>query len=230
MFRSLHMKLVIILILLIVSVMAIMGTFLVNSVGSYYLNDFETQIENVMTENNYETYRSLEQAAQENDAPERIMEILSAFVGRLGIDSYRTYAVLDGNGTFLTGDNGALASELTRTPNILTAIGGEVGAANTTIDSYMDYAIPLGKDDDGEPKYIVYFFDDKRETRDLSWNFFGIVVKAMTFGLLVAVLLSFLLSKTITTPIENIRTRAQMVAAGDFSHRLDIQSNDDRNL
>ncbi|HJF52864.1 MAG TPA: cell wall metabolism sensor histidine kinase WalK [Butyricicoccus pullicaecorum] len=227
MFRSLHMKLVIILILLIVSVMAIMGTFLVNSVGSYYLNDFETQIENVMTENNYETYRSLEQAAQENDAPERIMEILSAFVGRLGIDSYRTYAVLDGNGTFLTGDNGALASELTRTPNILTAIGGEVGAANTTIDSYMDYAIPLGKDDDGEPKYIVYFFDDKRETRDLSWNFFGIVVKAMTFGLLVAVLLSFLLSKTITTPIENIRTRAQMVAAGDFSHRLDIQSNDE---
>ena len=155
------------------------------------------------------------------------MEILSAFVGRLGIDSYRTYAVLDGNGTFLTGDNGALASELTRTPNILTAIGGEVGAANTTIDSYMDYAIPLGKDDDGEPKYIVYFFDDKRETRDLSWNFFGIVVKAMTFGLLVAVLLSFLLSKTITTPIENIRTRAQMVAAGDFSHRLDIQSNDE---
>ncbi|EOQ39478.1 ATP-binding protein [Butyricicoccus pullicaecorum] len=227
MFRSLHMKLVIILILLIVSVMAIMGTFLVNSVGSYYLNDFETQIENVMTENNYETYRSLEQAAQENDAPERIMEILSAFVGRLGIDSYRTYAVLDGNGTFLTGDNGALASELTRTPNILTAVGGEVGAANTTIDSYMDYAIPLGKDDDGEPKYIVYFFDDKRETRDLSWNFFGIVVKAMTFGLLVAVLLSFLLSKTITTPIENIRTRAQMVAAGDFSHRLDIQSNDE---
>ena len=227
MFRSLHMKLVIILILLIVSVMVIMGTFLVNIVGSYYLNDFETQIENVMTENNYETYRSLEQAAQENDAPERIMEILSAFVGRLGIDSYRTYAVLDGNGTFLTGDNGALASELTRTPNILTAIGGEVGAANTTIDSYMDYAIPLGKDDDGEPKYIVYFFDDKRETRDLSWNFFGIVVKAMTFGLLVAVLLSFLLSKTITTPIENIRTRAQMVAAGDFSHRLDIQSNDE---
>ena len=227
MFRSLHMKLVIILILLIVSVMAIMGTFLVNSVGSYYLNDFETQIENVMTENNYETYRSLEQAAQESDAPERIMEILSAFVGRLGIDSYRTYAVLDGNGTFLTGDNGALASELTRTPNVLTAIGGEVGAANTTIDSYMDYAIPLGKDDDGEPKYIVYFFDDKRETRDLSWNFFGIVVKAMTFGLLVAVLLSFLLSKTITTPIENIRTRAQMVAAGDFSHRLDIQSNDE---
>ena len=34
MFRSLHMKLVLILILLIVSVMAVMGTFLINSVGN----------------------------------------------------------------------------------------------------------------------------------------------------------------------------------------------------
>ena len=69
MFRSLHMKLVLILILLIVSVMAVMGTFLVNSVGSYYLNDFETQIESVMTENGSETLRSLEQAAAGEDGP-----------------------------------------------------------------------------------------------------------------------------------------------------------------
>ena len=203
MFRSLHMKLVLILILLIVSVMAVMGTFLVNSVGSYYLNDFETQIESVMTENGSETLRSLEQAAAGEDGPARILEILSGYGGRRGI-------------------------ELTRTPNIVPAMNGAVGSHNTTIDSYMDYAIPLSLDEDGkDPRYIVYFFDDKRETRDLSWNFFGIVLKAMTFGLLVAVFLSFLLSKTITTPIENIRTRAQMVASGDFSHRLEIQSNDE---
>ena len=228
MFRSLHMKLVLILILLIVSVMAVMGTFLVNSVGSYYLNDFETQIESVMTENGSETLRSLEQAAAGEDGPARILEILSAYDGRLGIDTYRTYAVLDGTGAFVAGRDEAFASELTRTPNIVTAMNGAVGSHNTTIDSYMDYAIPLSLDEDGkDPRYIVYFFDDKRETRDLSWNFFGIVLKAMTFGLLVAVFLSFLLSKTITTPIENIRTRAQMVASGDFSHRLEIQSNDE---
>ncbi len=40
MFRSLHMKLVLILILLIISVMVVMGTFLINSVGNYYLRDF----------------------------------------------------------------------------------------------------------------------------------------------------------------------------------------------
>ena len=107
MFRSLHMKLVLILILLIVSVMAVMGTFLVNSVGSYYLNDFETQIESVMTENGSETLRSLEQAAAGEDGPARILEILSAYDGRLGIDTYRTYAVLDGTGAACTWDEAA---------------------------------------------------------------------------------------------------------------------------
>lgn len=227
MFRSLHMKLVLILILLIVSVMAVMGTFLVNSVGSYYLSDFQTQIESVMTENGSETLLSLEQAAKETDGPQQIMNILAAFYGQLGIDTYRNYCVLDKNGTFLMGSNEALGNDLARTPNIVTAMNGEVGHAGSTIDSYMDYAIPLALDEQGKPSYIIYVIDDKREIRDLSWSFFGIVLRTMTFGLLVAVLLSFLLSKTITTPIENIRARAQMVAAGDFSHRLEIQSNDE---
>lgn len=228
MFRSLHMKLVLILILLIVSVMAVMGTFLVNSVGSYYLDNFQSQIESVMTGNGNETLLSLEQAAKQADGPARIMNIMDAFTAQLGIDKYhRNSCVLDENGMFLTGSNEAIAGELVRTPNIVTAMGGKVGDAGTTIDSYMDYAIPLNIDAEGTPRYIIYILDDKREIRDLAWSFFGIVLKAMTFGLLVAVLLSFLLSKTITTPIENIRTRAQMVAAGDFSRRVDIQSNDE---
>ena len=44
MFRNLHMKLVLILILLIVSVMAVVGTFLINSVGNFYLEDFQEQV------------------------------------------------------------------------------------------------------------------------------------------------------------------------------------------
>ena len=40
MFRSLHMKLVLILVLMIISVMAVVGTFLINSVSTYFLEDF----------------------------------------------------------------------------------------------------------------------------------------------------------------------------------------------
>lgn len=39
MFRSLHMKLVLVLILLVVSVMAVVGTFLINSVTAYNIDE-----------------------------------------------------------------------------------------------------------------------------------------------------------------------------------------------
>ena len=47
MFRSLHMKLVLIMTLLIVSLMTVVGAFLINSVVSYYIHDFYTRMEEV---------------------------------------------------------------------------------------------------------------------------------------------------------------------------------------
>ncbi|MFQ7689911.1 MAG: hypothetical protein ACLRIO_07855 [Butyricicoccus sp.] len=47
MFHSLHRKLVLILVLLIVSVMAVVGTFLINSINTFYLNSFYEQMQRV---------------------------------------------------------------------------------------------------------------------------------------------------------------------------------------
>ena len=47
MFRSLHMKLVLIITLLIVSLMTVVGAFLINSVVSYYIHDFYDRMEEV---------------------------------------------------------------------------------------------------------------------------------------------------------------------------------------
>ena len=43
MFRSLHMKLMLIMTLLIISLMTVVGAFLINSVANYYTQDFYTQ-------------------------------------------------------------------------------------------------------------------------------------------------------------------------------------------
>ncbi len=57
MFRSLHRKLVLILVLLIVSVMAVVGTFLINSINTFYLNSFYEQMQAVFTT---DTIRSMQ--------------------------------------------------------------------------------------------------------------------------------------------------------------------------
>ena len=45
--RSVHMKLVMIMVLLILSLMAVVGAFLINSVSAFYLEDFYTQVAEV---------------------------------------------------------------------------------------------------------------------------------------------------------------------------------------
>ena len=50
MFRSLHMKLTLILILLITSLMAVVGAFLTTSVSSFYIDTFYQQIGSVFGE------------------------------------------------------------------------------------------------------------------------------------------------------------------------------------
>ena len=143
----------------------------------------------------------------------------------LGIDDYRNYAILDSEGGFLDGSNPNVS--VTRTSNVIAAMAGETGTRSAVSDSIMDIAVPLDKDGDGAVDYIVYIADNKREISDLSWRFFQIVMQAMMFGLLAAILLSFLLSKTITTPIERITEGARSIAEGNFDQDLGVQSSDE---
>ena len=205
------MKLVLILVLMIVSVMAVVGTFLINSVSTFYIDSFYTQMQSVFTT---DTIRSMQEAAAAPDAE-----------GLKTIDDYRNYYILDGEGRFVDGSNPNLS--VTRTRNIIAAMAGEAGTRSSVSDSVMDIAVPLDHDGNGTVDYIVYIADDKQEISDLSWRFFQIVMQAMMFGLLAAILLSFLLSKTITTPIERITEGARSIAEGNFDQDLGVQSSDE---
>ena len=221
MFRSLHMKLVLILVLMIISVMAVVGTFLINSVSTFYLDNFYEQMQSVFTT---DTILSMEEAAAENGA-DGLLTIIDAHRSRLGIDDYRNYYILDGQGRFLDGSNPNIT--LTRTSNIISAMAGEAGMRSSVSDSMMDVPVPVDMDGNDVVDYIVYIADDKQEISDLSWRFFQIVMQAMMFGLLAAILLSFLLSKTITTPIERITEGAKSIAEGNFDQDLGVQSSDE---
>ncbi len=224
MFRSLHMKLVLVLILLVVSVMAVVGTFLINSVTAYNIDEFKTQMTEVFTQ---EFILTLEKSAGEEQPVQSIAEKLEAFSGPrgLGIDKYRSFYILDGDtGAYLSGSDDQLAENLPMTANILAAMTGVVGQDVQRLSPYFDVAIPV-RGDNGF--FVVGVMDDKTELNDLSWELFSILIRAMVFGLLVAVLLSFLLSKTITTPVERLTNQAAAIAAGDFSRKAEVYASDE---
>lgn len=226
MFRSLHMKLVLIMTLLIVSLMTVVGAFLINSVVGYYLRSFHTQMESAFTETSF--LDDLRRAdADEEDGAQRIADILEGYNRNLGVDNRsRWYYVLDGNdGRCLAASDPDLAGTFPAvTHNLALALNGEAGSDSDVSAATMDVAFPITR---GGSDYIVYILDSRESVRALNSEFVTLIMGALVFGVVIAVLLSFLLSKTMITPIERLTEGAERVAAGDFSHKIAVASRDE---
>ncbi len=88
----------------------------------------------------------------------------------------------------------------------------------------MDVAIPIHRGDDG---YIIYILDNKTTANDLTDQMFLLIMEALVFGLVISVLLTFLLSSTMVTPIRRLTEGSMRVAQGDFSHKIEVASQDE---
>ena len=149
MFRSLHMKLTLILLLLITSLMAVVGTFLTTSVSSFFIDSFYQQMDSVFGAGS-DFYPTLRAGAEEGGA-QRLQELVEVRAGSLGVDySSRNYYILDGDGTLLLGSDER--NSLDATANLLAAENGRVGDESDITADFMDVAIPIPE---GEPEFIV---------------------------------------------------------------------------
>ena len=226
MFRSLHMKLMLIMTLLIVSLMTVVGAFLVNSVSGFYLEQFYTQMQGVF-QNDPDFFRDLENAApDEQSGVQQLDQMLRARTGDLGVDGLtRNFYVLDGaTGAYLAGSNESEGVSLTLTHNLSAALTGAVGDSSDPTAAYMDVAIPVTR---GGRDYVIYIKDSKQAVQNLTNQLVVLILEALAFGIAISVLLSFLLSKTLITPIERLTEGAEEVASGDFSHKIEVDSRDE---
>ena len=227
------MKLMLILLLLITSLMAVVGAFLTTSVSSFYINTFYQQMADVFGEEHRDFVSDLRAEAAQEDGAEQLQELMKAYAGELGIDyRSRNYFILDGHtGEFLIGSAGEESLPREQTANLLTARNAVaqndpalVGDDSDITADYMDVAIPiLG----GENAFIIYILDTKESVSELDSQLFTIIMQAMVIGLLISVLLSFLLSKTMVGPIEKLTAGAEKVAAGNFDSALPVESTDE---
>ena len=227
MFRSLHMKLMLIMTLLIVSLMTVVGAFLINSVANYYTQDFYTQMSEAFGDPDFLTDLGTPIEGEE-DGASSIAYILNAN-SALGIDNRnRKYYVLDGtDGHWLAGsDEESAGQDLPDdSRNLMRVLAGEqVSSDSTPTASYMDVAVAVER---GGRRYIVYVLDNGANATALNSELITLIVEALIFGLIISVLLSFLLSKTLTTPIYRLTEGAERVADGDFSHKIEVASRDE---
>lgn len=215
--RSLRTKLVLIMILLILALMTVVGSFLINGVGNFYISQFYDQMTETFSQ---ELLRQLQDTAPRG--PARLKELLMA-QSDLGVDiAGRNVYILDENGVVLDGSNQAAAVSMT--PNLLAALNGKVGENSSITTSYMDLAVPIRGDG---ASYIVYVLDSKTTVNALTSDVMAIILRSLVMGLAICLVLSFLLAQLLITPLRALTAGTRQVAAGDFSQKLDVTSRDE---
>ena len=196
--RSLRMKMVMIMVILILALMLTTGAFLMSGVGNFYVSEFYEQMETTMK------------------------ELLMAQAG-LGIDiTGRNVYILDETGSVLDSSDQNLS--VTVTQNILTAMNGDVGQSSAVTNNYMDLAVPIVTQDSS---YIAYIRDNRATVDALTGELLSIILRALGLGLVICVILAFLLSQILITPIRALTVGTKRVAAGDYAGRVTVDSRDE---
>lgn len=221
MYRSLYFKIVLIFVMFMITVMAVVGTVLINSVFNFYTDEFVKQMERYF---GGDLRQDLINAMTAENYADEQKNILKAYGASLGIDIYRNYYILDMNGDILAGSVEQPENELPITSNILSAMSGNDGKAQLLGSSYTDYAVYLKS---GDSECIVYIEDTQEEMQQLSWQLFSIILQAVFFGLIIAVILSFFLAKAITAPIQSLTQGAELIAEGEFDKDIEVYSKDE---
>lgn len=215
--RSLRTKLVLIMILLILALMTVIGSFLINGVGNFYIGQFYGQMTQTFSP---DFIRQLQTTAAAG--PRRMKELLMA-QSDLGVDiAVRNVYILNSAGAVLDGSDQTAAVSMT--PNLLTALNGAVGENSSITTSYMDLAVPI---EGAEETYIVYVLDGKATVNALTSDVLRIILQSLVMGLVICVILSFLLAQILITPIRALTAGTRQVAAGDFTQKLEVSSRDE---
>ena len=219
MFKSIQWKIIAIFLLLTVSVMIVVGTFLLQNISAYYYNDFSNSLDTQVFSDDVVT--DFESAIDGENGVEGCLELLKVYSVRMGIDSFRNYYILDDSLNILGGSSSE-TGKLDATGNLMLALDGKRGNITDENQKFMDYALPVG---DGE--YIIYVTDSMQEVNEIITNMFINIFWAMLFGLLISLILGFFLSRTIISPISTLQHRSESMAEGDFTHKIEVRSRDE---
>ena len=221
--KSLYSKIILILVVFIITVMSVVAVVLLGNIYSYYSSAFTENMESTFGQES-PLYIELQKSLSAPDYVRRQKEILLSYSSILGIDSYRNFYILDMNGNCLDSSDSNSPSTPEKTPNIIGAMNKKTSGAQNQAVSYTDYALYIEQDGNA---CIIYIKDTQDDMRQLSWMLFTIILQSILIGLVIAVIMAFFLSKAITAPIQNLTKGAKLVAAGDFSQKLEVHSKDE---
>jgi two-component system sensor histidine kinase VicK len=194
----------------------VLSGYLLLNVSAFYAQKFRNEMNSVFSE---EFVDQINLSAQNDNASE-LNGLLLSRAPNLGVNANRDYYILSNTAEVIFTSSKTPPETLNISANITTAMGGQIG--NSTDDTNtMDFAYPTANG------YIIYILDNRSDFVTLSNFIFSNLSQTLIFGVVLAILFGFLLSRSITVPIGKLTQRAKLLASGDYETRIDIQTKDE---
>lgn len=228
--KSLQWRLVVIITAVTITLMVFVGVFLNKQAQTNYYTSFKNSIDSGLANLKFPDDISLQQL-QEELSPEVARSFFAIN------EDYKSFAILDMTGKIIYASGDVKYSnrekdfqdEILTSNNLLKVLGGSQTSAEqkvtrTNESTFFDYATRLNLKDG---KYILYFRYDNESWGKIIHDFNMIILKCLLIAVLLAIIVGYLLAKTITSPIESIMFKAQKIAMGDFGEMLEVKSDDE---
>jgi two-component system sensor histidine kinase VicK len=205
----------------------IIGVFIMSETEEYLRGTVRDNMNNAVNQGTLLT--SLKNYEDLSLYREEIQDIVEAWGSTLKEEIF----VVDPNFNIIAASNyhsGTSALGLLDEGLILKGLSGEKGESETALNTsggtipVMNMVFPVDED---KVLGVVFLRADLSSIDDAIENSQEIFLKAMAIALLVTVILGFLISRSITEPINHVTEKAQRMAQGDFSQEVSVKSQDE---
>ncbi len=226
---SIRWKIVLIYCILVFIATTIVGVFLMSSMEEYYINSAKNNMQNTVRGgtliSSIGSYEPLNEHADEIQA--NVDAWVRGLTQEIFVVDETFYIVAASNA-----NRGKSAADFLDCNIILSALAGETAESQGTLAlktpeiPVLNMAFPI-PNDEGEIIGVLYLREDITSLEDSVDQSKQLFTRAMVLAVLITFILGFVISKSITGPINDVTEKAEKMAKGDFSQEVSVKSDDE---
>ena len=234
-FKSIHVKLVLIYILLIMLALQI--------IGIYFSRELEKSLKENFQESIYQRVDLMQYSIREEILKERdsstptLEESLKPIVKEFSTGDILEIRVLDNRQRILAtseANNQYLIGQRSNTDTVRRAISAEMFIDMISLDKktrnrVWELATPIrdGPSQEDEIIGVLYITSDIETVFSQMADINGIFLGGTAMSLVITIFLGILVARTITQPIADMRKQAQAMAKGNFARKVRVYGTDE---
>ena len=228
-FKSIHVKIALIYVLLIIIAMQIISVYFTRQLEDRFKETFKSSVSDRIELLAYNIADEMNNAA-DND-PEKVQQNIEALVANFPSANIavREIQVIENDGEVIV--PAAVGRGRTNDARVKQALSGSRGddilQDPNNGDRIYVLAIPIISVDNDAVQGAVYVEASMEELYDQMNEINTILVSATVIALIITASLGIMLARTITRPMADMRKHALVMARGDFTQKVNVYGDDE---